>query len=270
MTKSTVFATHVNNIGWLKYLAEPLERSAKYFHPEIPFKIFGPEESEQLLASYPIKTKHPCSGIKAIIGKELSKQYERVVLLDADSLIVSTLPEILDLKYDVAGVRAFTDQGSLQNYPADFIGIKDYEALVKERQKFLNGGFIASQNPQFWDDWHKMNIECVSTTFNIDEGTFNKLILEKYSTSYQILDPIEAPYYYGTASTWGEKTAWESWKTIELKEEKLYLKNIYGNEKQIKILHEAGHGTPSEIPGGRFDYDNLFQPEVASFLKRIA
>jgi len=268
--KSTIFTTHVNNIGWLEQLAKPLERSAKYFHPEIPFKIFGPEESAELLSDYPIKTLHPCSGLKAIIGKELSKQYERVVIFDADSLVVSALPEILNLTYDVAGVRAFSDHGALQNYPANHIGIKNYETLAGDTKKFLNGGFIAAQNSQFWDDWHNMNIEKVSTTFNIDEGTFNKLVLEKYTSSYQILDPVEAPFYYGTASTWGEKTAWESWKTIQLEDGRLYLKNVYGIKKQVKVMHEAGHGNPSEVPGGRFNYDKLFQPDVANFLKRIS
>ena len=266
-----IFTTNVDNEPWLKERAEPLRISAQYFHPEIPFKIYGPEEVAKMSASYPVPTRCPCSGIKALTGRELSKSYERVVVFDADSVIVSRLDEIINLPYTVAGVRAFSDHGALQNFSPDSEGVKIYEGFCKDknRQNWLNCGLTAAHSQEFWNDWHETNLKYVSTIHNMDEGTFNKLVYEKYLESLLVLDSPNSSVYYGTASTWGEKTAWDSWKSIELKDEKLYLKNVYGKEKQVKVLHEAGHGFPSTSIGGRFNYDKLFQPEVANFLKRI-
>ena len=42
------FTTFVTSDDWYEYRAKPLMASVKYFHPDIPFKIFTPEESKAL------------------------------------------------------------------------------------------------------------------------------------------------------------------------------------------------------------------------------
>jgi hypothetical protein len=206
------------------------------------------------------------------MGMELSKEYERVVLFDADSLVVSTMPEVIEGSYTVAGVRAFSDHGALQNFHADHYGIKTYEdfSYKKDRQNYLNLGLVVACGQGFWKDWHELNLRCVSSVMNIDEGTFNMLVYDKYLNRLAVIDPPSAPYYYGTCSAWGENGAWESWGSIEIEGEALYLNNIYGVKKQVKVLHEAGHGDPRTSVDERMNLDSLFQKSVADFLRKIS
>ena len=263
-----VFATYVTDNNWLEQRAKPLEASARFFHPEIPFKIFTPDEVIQLSKRCPYLPHAPHGCTKAIMGMELAKDFENVVLLDADSLIVARLTEVIDFSYGLAGVRAFTDHGALQHIPPEHPGIQAYEALHK-REKHLNGGFLACRDKSFWHSWDELNRLMVKDLFNWEEGTMNRLAYDKYKDSFLLLDPPEVPYYYGIAATWGTKTAWDSWGRIQLEDEKLYLENVYGVRKQVKILHEAAHGQAGS-PDGRFDLKRLFTKPVSSFLERIS
>jgi hypothetical protein len=47
------------------------------------------------------------------------------------------------------------------------------------------------------------------------------------------------------------------------------MKNYYGIEKQIKVLHQAGHGQLGAA-SKKFDCDQLFTRKVSTFLKRIS
>lgn len=248
-----IFSTFVTDKLWEDACAKPLEQSSKFFHPEIPFKIFNMEE---------IKEHDPNASIenaKATIGKLLSKEYDLVVILDADSIITARLNEILEEDYQIAGVRNRSDHGSVHFSDPAIFQISN----ICTMDQYMNAGLIASRTIEFFNDWDDLKW---IKRFDLDQGTFNMVA---YSGKYnlKVLDSIDKPYYYGVTNTYGNNTAWDSWKEIKLVDNKLWLKNKSNITKQVKVLHKAGSGK-SCLPGNKFS-EELFRPEVFDFIKKI-
>jgi hypothetical protein len=254
MIETTAFATFVTDNEWYEKCAIPLQKTAHFFHTNIPFYIFTLDN---------LKEKYPYINIgnaKAIIGKELYDKYNLVIILDADSLITSTLDELLIDDYDIAGVRNISDHGSVHmETNLELFQVKD----ICNKTQYLNAGLVASRKKSFFDDWD--NTKEVKR-FDLDQGTLNIIAYTK-NYKLKVLDPIKSLLYYGVSNSWGDKTPWDSWKTIKLINGKLMLRNKQNILKQVKILHKAGSGK-NTLPGNKFSRD-LFSPEVFNFLQEI-
>jgi hypothetical protein len=248
-----VFTTFVTDEEWKEKCAVPLMNSSRYFHPEIPFKIFTLEEIHKESADVSI------GNCKAVIGKLLSNEYDLVVILDADSIITAQLDEILEADYQIAGVRNRSDHGSVHFADPAIFQIPN----ICTMDEYMNAGLVASRAIEFFNDWDALK---EVKRFDLDQGTLNMVA---YSGKYKlkVLDPIGKPYYYGVANTYGDSTAWDSWKSIQLVDSKLWLKNKSNVNKQVKILHKAGSGKSSP-PGEKFAKD-IFKPEVFDFIQMI-
>lgn len=252
--KKVIFVTYVTGKDWLDSCGIPLENSSKYFHPDIDFKIFTLEELKNYNSDISI------GNAKALIGKILIKEYELVAIFDADTIITGRLDDLLVDDYDIAGVRNASDHGSVHmETNLDLFQVSG----VCNKQQYMNAGLVASYKKDFFEDWD--NLKHIKR-FDLDQGTLN---MAAYSGKYRlkILDPIESNSYYGVSNSWGDKTAWDSWKDMRLIDNKLLLKNKQGKQKEVKILHKAGSGREA-APGDKFSYD-LFSVEVFSFLKKI-
>lgn len=255
---TTVFATIISDDGWKQKLALPLMRSSRYFHPEIPFRIFDLEHIMTLDSQY----YHGIMDAKAILGEHLSKEFEHVVIFDADQILSATLTELLTEYYDVAAPRNRSDHHSV--HMESNLDLFQVAGQVSKAD-YCNAGIISCRKPSFFTEWKLLNQQV--RRFDLDQGTFNMLA---YNGHYQMkmLDPPESPYYYGVANSWGQVTPWDSWKNITLEDGKLYLSNIYNQIKQVKVLHKAGSGRMAEATE-KFTRD-LFQPEVYDFLIAIS
>lgn len=223
-----VFCTNVSDEYYHSMGADKLVRSAKYFHPDIPFVVFGSDDVENIGVPHELNTPF-------IINK-LMDDYEWVVRFDADSMIVGPLTELMDAiaddYYDVIGVRNnndFDKAGVDAPFTQHNVGIDGY----------LNTGLIATKSQAFLDIWMDDNLAYGMHLPFVGQSTYNNLT-RKFKT--YIVDGRECDCYYGTSGLYGNDTHWDSWKDIEVIEGRLHL-----GEKIIKVLHHAGGFKPDKL-----------------------
>jgi hypothetical protein len=216
--KTIAFCTNISDEYMHSMGAYNLQKSARYFHPDIPFYMYKTKDIEALNIPLPI-------AMPFVISK-LMDEYEMVIRIDADSLIVGPLDEILNAKgYDVIGVRNNNDFGKagVDDAIAQFnVGIFQY----------LNAGLVATTSREFVDEWMDANLS-FGTMLPFGEQTVLNAIKRKYNTL--IVDGLGTNVYYGVSGLYGSTTHWDSWKDILVEDTALKLRG-----KTIKVLHHAG------------------------------
>jgi hypothetical protein len=252
----TCFVTHVSDDWYDSVGASKLVASARYFHPEIPFFVYGTQEINQLFQIHPNvnwNTLQPFTTLPAFENEE-GIVFDMVVHFDADSMIVGKLDELLsedNLKYDVIGVR--------NNNDFDKAG-KD-GAITQERipiQEYINAGLVGCTSKKFLQTWTIKNISEGNNQPFQEQSVLNSIIGE-YNYKLKILDPKESNVHYGISGLFGTNTHWDSWKEISLNGNKeLILRN-----KFVKVLHHVGGHQKNKL-----DF-NIFSQEVAERLYEI-
>lgn len=231
-----------------------LQLSCKYFHPEIPFEIFIKSAIDRM---FPNEFKK--GSCLPFMAEYLSFKYDTLIHIDADSIVVAPLTDILEEDYEVASVRNNNDFGNAGMCKPGFTRI--IPELNKEigLQEYLNAGFFVIKNKQVIKEWILQNDKYFDIGKLGEQDTMNDIF---HSGKYKlnILDSKDKSCYYGVANTWGDKSHYESWKDIILHNNKLFL---YG--KQIKVLHLASGSSEDK----KFDLDNMFKQEVSEWIKNI-
>ena len=197
-----------------KEIGMQMENSLKYFHPDIPFIVFNQQKIDEAQKERPNFMKlygYPYIGLK------LSKEYEMVIQMDADSIICGKLDELLniDQQYDLACVQNNSSRG-FQNTYGD-IPIDEY----------VNAGLVASRSEVFWYEWlDRCEKESKGKYFG-EQDVLNIII---HSKKYKLLmlDGDNTNVYYGCSS-------FNSYSSMSLVGEDIIL-----NEKKVKIIHTAG------------------------------
>lgn len=254
--KSIIFATYVTTQEWYDLCAIPLQKSFKYFHPNIPFKIFDAKETNAIFRENNVTIRDG----KSYLASTLWDKYEQIVLLDADQIITDTLDEVFTQTCQLAGVHNASDHGSVHCVSPLWFWIPEKVTVMQ----YMNGGFVSIRGKKVWQQWMERNRG--PQPGDVEQGTMNMLGYE-YGITSELLDPIDGNAYYGVANSWGVNSPWESWHNIELIYNKLYLKNKFGVNKKIKVLHKAGVGCIA--PCGTKFPANLFKSEVYDYLKRV-
>jgi len=245
-----LFATYITDIGWKEHCALPLERSFHYFHPDIPFKIIEGNEVNNLFCKDDVNRNIRFS--KPLLGKKLFKDYDRIILMDADQLVTGPLTELIDSQWELAGVRSNDDQG--RSRP---LGAFCTPKIPWER--YLNCGLCGVGKPSAWDKWDYLNRNHNPHMEDAEQGTWNELF---YSGEYQtkLLDPVDQNIIYGVAANSAH------WNSLYIEDNKIML-NLTGTPKWVKVLHRAGVGGIG-APYNKFE-DSRFHPDVAAYLRRI-
>jgi len=247
----TLFVTHVSDDWYESVGASKLVASAKYFHPEIPFYVFGTKEIEELFKIHPNVNWNTLQPFTTIHGLN---EFDMVVHFDADSMIVGKLDELLDednLKYDVIGVRNNNDYNQ-----AGKDGAITQESIPI--QKYLNAGLVGCTNKIFLKQWCDWNIRLANNLPFQEQSMLNDLVFNS-PHKLKILDPKESNVHYGISGLFGTETHWDSWLEISLNENKeLILRN-----KTVKVLHHAGGHQKNKL-----DF-NMFSKEVGERLYEI-
>jgi lipopolysaccharide biosynthesis glycosyltransferase len=134
------------NLAW----AKALEKSFKHFHPDIPFIIYGDKEIDETHINRPavfyLATPY--------FARQLIKEYEQVVKIDADSIVTAPL-EILDSpeSFDVGVVGNWTRDGI-----SDSVKVWDIQP-----QSYFNNGFVVFRSEEIIEHIWKL---CMQSNFN--------------------------------------------------------------------------------------------------------
>lgn len=257
-----------------------LYNSIKYFYPNAIVDWYDSKETNRIQTTYPWSNR--LSFMPCIMKDCMERnRVDRVIKIDADSLVLSSLDESFDYYFDICGVRN----------DGDHIGNKDESInrpfLIKniENHKYLSCGFISTNNKDFLNEWIDYNyyltqkygkIENARTECPmVEQGSYNILFHSgKYKT--KILDPLGGNLFYGASANmpspnkhdipehiikeWGVSN-WQSWKDIKYINDKFWL-----YEKQCKLLHFAGGGSPKTAIKLSFD---MFDPSIVPILQKI-
>jgi hypothetical protein len=247
-----LFCTYVTNNEWKKECAEPLMRSFKYFHPTIDFKIF---EGNQVNGVFDKSDQNRnIRLLKPSLGKQIREQGKKIVLLDADQVILAPLTELIESEWELSGVRSNDDFGVSRPCGA-------FCTPKISWKQYLNCGLCGVGNYKAWDEWDHLNRTHNPHMGDAEQGCWNELFYcGKYQT--KLLDPVDSTVIYGTAANFAH------WNSLSFKDNKVIL-NITGIEKRVKILHRAGVGHIGS-PQDKFHKSFFSDKNVYNFIKEIS
>ena len=160
--------------------------SFKRFHPDIPLVIFRQDVVSQKIDGHDINWLNA----KPVFAKLLTNEYECVINMDVDQVILGRLDEVFKDDYDV---------GSVMNY-------NDYENVSIEgvsEQDYLQAGLVASRIPEFWDIWLARSLKDNWQCRCAENDTLNMVVYENPQWKLKVFDKDKD--YYGCKSLGREK-----------------------------------------------------------------
>lgn len=261
MKKSHIFYTVAGNEENMKY-ATMMVNSLKKFHPKSPIKIFDAKDLEErggLKANY--------FKLTPLIAKELITEYELVIRLDADQIILGDLHYVLEQKYDIGTVlninrvdpSKYGVVGLMSNAPHVQTGQSNWLMLPNE---YYNCGFVAMRSEDFVNHWWEL---CNSKYF--DRLQYREQDVLNYLTIFGRYTSLCFDHY-------NEKEKYYAWHGLIAKgeESKAILKgkdvvipmgkdNYPDRDVLFKVWHMAGgSGSP------KMNYNIHFSKEVAKHI----
>ena len=260
-----------------------LKNSFKYFHPDVDFFVFDTAMTNKAKENNPwldnVWMKPPCAA-------PYKDDYDMVVQIDGDCVVTGPMNELFESDEDVIGVRnnnSFNKAGS-----HDGITIRHIEPFGDgspiPMQGFVNAGLVGVNNKEFWDDWSDVNMQSAKIKAKVDpyahgigdeNDTLNQLFhCDEYTS--KIVDEQGSGVSYGLSSCWGDdpNNHWESWLSMYVKDDRLYLDDPVTNESMcIKVLHQAGGGLAGrlnkEAGGFRNWLSSVVTDEVNDYLNEV-
>ena len=180
-----------------------------------------------------------------------------IVYIDGDCVVTGPMTELFESEEDVIGVRIIIHLQRRCHTGITIMHIPPYgDGQYIPVQNFINAGLIASNNKQFWHEWHDLNRQAKRFKDEVnpyahgigdEQDTLNQIFHSDRYTS-KIIDAMGTGLSYGLCNTWGENSHWESWSQIYLKDEALYLDDPKtGDPMCIKVMHQAGGSLAADL-----------------------
>lgn len=185
-----------------------------------------------------------------MIARELLKEYDCVIKMDADMLITGDISAVWDGDFDLSVVQN-SNPRDFQNYP--------YQLLTIDPLQYVNNGLVGIKNAELVEHWWKLCQGPLFPAFQMrEQDILNILVLMNYNIKY--LDASDK--WYGLISK-------GYWPQIEVRDAgRLTLpKNDewpVDSDKQIVCLHWGGGNDPA-----KGNYKIKFQPEVVKRLDEL-
>ena len=238
---------------------ENLRKSLRKFHSEeeLPLYEVTGDELKTYVADDPLFFYRQ----KPIIAEKLLKEYEVVIGLDADQIILGDISYIWKTKdYDVAGVLNFNRVdaekfGALQGW-----GIHPME--------YLNCGLVAMRSEKFVHDWL---VWCFSPQFDRlqykEQDGLNALVYHG-NWNVRVLDHMDKQG--GNESWWG-LIAKADYPRAILKNKEVFIPKGEGEtpfppqDVSLKVIH-FGEGNSNPQKG---NYRMLFNQDVIDFIDNL-
>lgn len=207
---------------------ENLQRSLRKFH----------SEEDLPLLRFDNTTNDPKFWYRAtpILAKELLKEYEQVIKLDADQIICGDISNIWN-------DDEYFDVGVVMNDPSYPIGLWD----ITPQSRYYNNGLVVLRSREFVDHWYRLCMGPHFDNYQFREQDLLNILCSDYH-NYKVKWLEEKDFY-------GEQ-AKPFWAMAQLVGDKIMVKDA-----EIKIIHFGGGNIPNK---GNFKI--RFQPEV---IKRI-
>ena len=255
---------------------DKLQNSIKYFHPDVDHVIIDSKMTDIINQVFPWMKP---IWMMAPTCSPLAKDYDMVVHLDADAVVVGPMDELFESDADIIGVR---NNNSLDQAGAHGgITIPHHppcgDGSPNPLQGFINAGLVAANNSQFWEDWHDVNSQVAATKgygWGDENDTLNHIFhCDKYNS--EVIDPIGSGVSYGLSNIWGTgDNHWESWSQIYVKDDRLYLDDPKTGEPMcIKVLHQAGGSIAAELNKSAGGFRNwlksVVSPDVKEYLEVV-
>lgn len=170
----TVFYTIIGDSHYHGCRTDEFIKSFKYFHPDIDLVVFGQSEIDKTFAS---DRRLNFYNSKATFAKKLYNDYDLVVNIDADHIILDRMIEILDGDYEVAfpsNYNVWLNSGLRTSTFATGHGDFHSSELIPY-ERYIQGGLIASRSKKFWEDYEYASINFSHLFGNKENDVLNIL-----------------------------------------------------------------------------------------------
>lgn len=206
-----------------------LEKSLRKFHTE--------EELPLIRVDNTTNDPHFWYRAKPVIAKELIKEYDIVIGLDADQIILAPLSDIWEGDFDVAVVR------NDPNYP---ISVWDIT-----HPNYFNNGLVVLKNKEFVNHWYKLCMSEHFLRYQFREQDLLNLLCSDYF-NYKVRR-LEENKVYGEMA----KALWPRFRMVDGK--------VMLEDKQLCVIHfGGGAGDPS-----KGNYKIRFSEDVVKYIDSL-
>lgn len=225
-----------------------LKKSLRKFHTEeeLPLFMWNQQKIE--------KRKDPMFFYrqKPIIARELLKEYDLVIGLDADQIITGRLDHIIDdTTYDIAAPLNW-NRVDPQIY--GLVTVADIPPVA-----YLNCGVVAMRNREFVEKWFRLCFGYHFNSYKYKEQDLLNIMASYFDWNVKNLD---------SGNTWNGLISKGEWGKLEIKDNKLICPpqadHFPDQEMEVKILHWGGGNDQNKM---NFHVD--FKPEVETWLEEL-
>jgi hypothetical protein len=245
---------------------DKLHNSIKYFHPEIDHIVYDTKMTRD------IEREHPWMKNIWMMSPTClphADDYDMVIHLDGDAVVTGPLDEMINSTADVIGVRnnnSFGKAGAHNGITIPHVQPYGDDSMIP-MQGFINAGMIAAQRKEFWIDWQESNYDAAHNkryAFGDENDTLNHVFhWNKYDS--EVIDPMGSGVSYGLSNVWGTgNNHWESWSSIYVKDDRLYLDDPVSKEPMcVKVMHQAGGSIAAELNRSSGGFRNWMKSVVS-------
>jgi hypothetical protein len=221
-----------------------LVNSIKKFYPDIPVLEFKWELSKEPSPHAYHGDTFDLQAFNQFVvnkGKELLEKYDRIIWIDADSIMCAPCPDLFG-DFDM-GVPH-------NNWP--------YLEIANKDLHYANAGMVVGVNKDTWQEWID-ELKRFDDRFHgaaWDVLNFNNSLNKVYHDSKANIKLLEfEDRVYGISKM-------DTYKEMSLKDEELWI-----NEKKLCIFHAAGDEWKDCL--GKIRFDRITDKEAAKYLESL-
>jgi lipopolysaccharide biosynthesis glycosyltransferase len=226
--------------------AKMMEKSFKHFHPDVPLIIYGDKEIKESN----IPTPHFFYLSTPYFARQLIKEYEQCVKIDADSIITAPL-EIIDSPENF-------DVGVVFNWTRDA-----YSNQVKvwdiTPQGYFNNGFVVFRSEELINHIWKLCNEAYFPNYQFREQDMLNIVAYYGNYKVKVLDINNSWYGLQSKSEWN-KAIMQNGKIVIPKGKDMFPMM----DKTLRVIHYAGGEQ-----GVKGNYKIYFNEEVSSYIDSL-
>jgi hypothetical protein len=247
------FASDPKNIEYLRKMVNSLRK----FHSEeeLPLITYGSDVIKTLRDENPLNNKR----LSPLITRNLIKEYDTVLHLDADQIITGSLDRLIKMKdYDAAGP-----------YNLNRIDPKRY-GVVKvwdiEPKDYFNLGTFAVRSEEFAEHWWSLCNSYHINNYQYHEQDIFNIVAHFGNYKVVRLDEWDAKENYG--AFYGLSSKGEGLRMKVVGNELILPKADDGyplHDMVIKIIHFAGGDSAVD----KFNYKIFYNDEVNKYLDNL-